>query len=552
MVTNDFINECKIPANCNRYGKLVLSDGITELNQSNKIQKFTIDSSCYENGNIIGTVYCKKITANLIDSLDVSLVDEDFNAYAGVKYDNGNTEYVNLGKYKIERPNDEVLNNFTSFTAYDDLTNNIDKEYVCGIEYDDENITLSDLYADVCEQLGLTPKTLQFDNSDIPIIDNPFTNKEKNRFVLQTICKISCSFVEIDLDTNEIDLCWLSTNTNPDYTFEKGDYSVLNGGKIVYGPVNSLIIKNSSVDSENVSISDDESIELNGEHQLVISEDYILFNEELRNQAITAIWNKVNGLTYVDCELTSPYGKPFIKIGSKIRIITDDGYLDTYVLEHQFTYDGTFESVIKSPALTEQEVKTKQDISLGEKLRQTEIIVNKQEGTIKEYTSKTDDVILTEANDYKELLGKFSGYTPKSEYATLKTSVEQIQTDTYTRTDIKSILKGTFYDENNNQIVSEIVRTTSGTFDENGMTYEKTNAQTKTTINETGINTKRTSNDETILFAGYVDENNTQYSEYRGQTIVATDNIINKHYFVMPEAHSRIEKYNNGGGMFNV
>ena len=186
----------------------------------NFIQSFTIDSSCYDNGNIIGTVYCKKLTANLIDAIDTSLVDKSFYAYVGVKYDDNSEEYITMGKYTIEKPKDEVLENFTSFTSYDDLMNRIDKEYACSLDFDNNDYTLSDLYSDVCVQLGLTPKRLVFDNSTIPVYDNPFTNNEKIRTVLQSICKVSCSYIEIDLDTNEIDLCWLSNSVNPDYTFE--------------------------------------------------------------------------------------------------------------------------------------------------------------------------------------------------------------------------------------------------------------------------------------------------------------------------------------------
>ena len=543
MVTNDFINECKNPANCNRLGKLEVIENNLELNQSNMIQSFTIDSSCYDDGNIIGTVYCKKLTANLIDAIDTSLVDKSFYAYAGVKYDDNSEEYITLGKYTIEKPKDEILENFTSFTSYDDLMNRIDKEYACSLDFDNNDYTLADLYSDVCVQLGLTPRTLVFDNSTIPVYDNPFTNNEKIRTVLQSICKVSCSYVEIDLDTNEIDLSWLSNSANPDYTFEMSDYSVLNGGKVVYGPINSLIIKGSAIESENVAISDEPSILENGEHQIVIEDDYILFNETLRQLALTNIWNKVHNLTYVDCELTSYCGKPFIKIGSKIRIMTGENeYIDTYVLQHQFTYDGAFTSMIKSPAMTKNQVETKQDISLGEKLRKTEIIVNKQEGTITQLVESSKQVDMTINNNYQEIMQKFDGYAPKESIVEIQHSVEQIQTDTYTKTEINTkMIDGSV----------KKVQTVSGTFDENGMTYEKTNAQTKTTINEVGINTRRVSNNESILFAGYVDNNNTQYADYKGQTIVATENILVKNYLVVG-SHSRLENYENGTGVFVI
>ena len=88
--------------------------------------------------------------------------------------------------------------------------------------------------------------------------------------------------------------------------------------------VNSLIIKSSAIDSENVSQEDAQSIVQNGEHQLIISEDYFLYNATKRQEALSAIWNKVNGLTYTECTLTSYTGKPFLKKGNKIGVV---GYL---------------------------------------------------------------------------------------------------------------------------------------------------------------------------------------------------------------------------------
>ena len=216
-------------------------------------------------------------------------------------------------------------------------------------------------------------------------------------------------FVDVDYDTNKIDLKWLSQSEEPDYEFETSDYAELDGGKIVCGPINTLIIKNSQIDDENVTITDDESIALYGENSITISEDYILYNEQLRNQAINAIWQKVNGLTYTDCKLTTYYGKPFLKIGDKIRINkNDNGYFDTYVLNHNFTYDGTFKSVIESPALTKQEIKTKQPISLKEKLYETTINVDKQKGEIESLTRRVLDVEDETGNMYtKEDVDRF-------------------------------------------------------------------------------------------------------------------------------------------------
>lgn len=543
MASLNFINECKNSAYCNRYGKLEF-EGL-EINENNQLVNFTIESGCYDNGDIIGNTYVKKIEAHLLDSIDDDLADKNFDVSVGAKYLLNNTEtteYVELGTYEVERPTDTQTENRTSFVGYDMLLTNLDKVYSTELDYENETITLADVYEELCDTLGLTPATTTFTNSTLTVEGNPFTNGEKNRDVLKSIEKVSCSFVDIDPDTNEIDLRWLSSNL--DYTFELSDYSTLEGGKIVYGPINSLVIKGTEIESENVSIEDSESIAEYGEHQFVIAEDYFLYDATKRQAVINDIWAKVHNLTYVDCKLTTYTGKPFLRVGNKIRVYTSENdYFDTYVLKHKFTFDGAFMSEIESPVLTQQEVQTKQDISLGDKLRTTQIIVNKQDGQIESLVSKTNTIDTTVNNNYQELNDKFNGYTPVSRTVEIENSVTTLQTDTYTKTQIDTkLVDGSV----------EKVMTASGTFDINGMTYEKNNANTKTIINEVGVGVKKTDgSDDYILFAGYVNSGNTQFGDFEGQTVVASENMVVKNYFVIGQ-NSRMEDYENGSGVFYI
>ena len=361
-----------------------------EITNDDNLQSIQIDSGCYTDGNIIGSVYVECLNASFVAEA-TNLVDKIIRCQIGVKYADLSTEYICKGKYIIERPNNEITAQMSQITAYSDLYTNLEAIYICNLDYSAGNITLKDVYIDVCKQLGLTPLKTDFLNSTIPITDNPFKNNEKNRVVLQTISKIACSFVNVYEDNNQIDLCWLSENAEPDYTFEMSDYVSVEGGQVICGPINCLIIKNSQIDDENVTIKDDESIKANGEHSITISDDYILHNAELRQQAITSIWNRVKGLKYVDCKLITYYGKPFLKLGNKIRVYTSDtDYFDTYVLKHKFEYDGAFASTIESPALTEQEVKTKQDISLGKALTNVQIDLDKQKERITSTVTTTN------------------------------------------------------------------------------------------------------------------------------------------------------------------
>lgn len=361
-----------------------------EITNYDNLQSIQIDSGCYTDGNIIGSVYVECLNASFVAEA-TNLVDKIIRCQIGVKYADLSTEYICKGKYIIERPNNEITAQMSQITAYSDLYTNLEAIYICNLDYSAGNIALKDVYIDVCKQLGLTPLKTDFLNSTIPITDNPFKNNEKNRVVLQTVSKIACSFVNVYEDNNQIDLCWLSENAEPDYTFEMSDYVSVEGGQVICGPINCLIIKNSQIDDENVTIKDDESIKANGEHSITISDDYILHNAELRQQAITSIWNRVKGLKYVDCKLITYYGKPFLKLGNKIRIYTSDtDYFDTYVLKHKFEYDGAFASTIESPALTEQEIKTKQDISLGKALTNVQIDLDKQKERITSTVTTTN------------------------------------------------------------------------------------------------------------------------------------------------------------------
>lgn len=478
MASTNFINECKNRANANRLGKIIV-DGIDKpLTNSDNLQSFEIDSGCYVDGNIIGSVYAKCLKASMVADT-TKLSDKSIQAQIGVKFADTSTEYINMGKYTTEHQNNEITANMSQITAYSDLYTNLDKKYVCNIDYsatDDEgNLitrTVSDLYIDVCNQLGLIPVTTEFINSTIPIKANPFTNGEKNRTVLQTIAKISCSFIDIDNDTNEIDLRWLSSNTTPDYTFLKSDYVSVEGGQVVCGPINCLIIKNSQVDDENVTVKDDESIEVNGEHSIIISEDYILHNAELRQQAIISIWNRVKGMKYVDCKLTTYYGKPFLKLGDLIRIYTSDTeYFDTYVLKHNFKYDGAFTSIIESPALTEQEIKTKQDISLAEALKNTQIDLDKQKQEIKATVQKIDETT-EQMSQVTQTVNDFD-ISIKNVQKSLETANGTIQTLEGTITDMsfnfstKGLSVGTSADSNNSLLDNTGIRVYN---------YEKLNA----------------------------------------------------------------------------
>ena len=362
-----------------------LENPVNEINQSNKLVSMEFKDSCCVENNILGSLYVPSVEVELLNlPANTDLVGQSIAPQVGVRYANDSTEYIQFDEYKIESVNDEQTGSNTKFTAMNGGTL-LDKEYVCSLDFEEEPThTINEFYQDACEQLGLTPLEATFDNSEIELPGNPFTNKETIRTVLSEVEKVSCSIIKIDWANKTISLTWLSSQI--DYEFNTSDYSTLEGSLTQYGPLNVIIIANSELNGENVVMTDQQSVDLYGEHQIIIDSPYFLYTEALRQQAIQAIYNKLDGLTYYDLKLTTPYGKPFLEIGNKIRINTNENQtFDTYVLSHTFKYDGAFSSVIESPALTQEEQTVKNELkgnSVKERLKRTEVIVDKANGEI--------------------------------------------------------------------------------------------------------------------------------------------------------------------------
>lgn len=511
---NKIIEECTNGANSNRLGKISYKD--KTITNSDVLQSFSIDSSCYVDG-IIGSVYSKNLKVNLIENNN-DISNQLLDVEVGIKFDE-EKKYIPMGKYKVEKINNEVTMDKTEITAYDELYSNLDNKYICHLNYDEE-VTVKDLYIDVCNNLNLIPVKENILNGNITISNNPFTNNETNRTVLETISKIACSFVTIDNETNKIDLSWLNEEIN--YTFYTSDYTNVEKG-ITYGPINCLIIKNKEIDDENITIKDEEDIEINGEHALVISEDYILYNAEERMEAIEAIWNRVKGFTYVDTKLTTYYGKPFLKLGDKIRIYTNEtDYFDTYLLKHNFTFDGTFISTIESPVLTEQEIKTKQDVSLKEILKNTQVIVDKQNSKIDMTIEKVEEQV----NQISQVFLDIDGIknTVSNSTSTLENNVDLLK-EQMTKLEQKANNLSITITNINQEGVNKVVTSNGFVFDEKGLNLSKEGDAMSAILNWEGL-----------LVKNY----DTDLLDARGDRVI-TENLTVRKYLVVGQ--HRFEKF---------
>lgn len=480
-------------------------------------------ADCYEDGNVIGNA----IASQLSFDMDITNKFDTFKFYEGV-YTGLAYEYIDMGTFTVF--DDSEVNDFKKhIVAFDNLLK-FNVEFVSDGEYPK---TLYEELQSVCLQAGVTLTNQTIPNGSFEIENNQFINRESLKTVLKEICKISGTYAIIK---NDQLILQLSNTTNVE--LDKSYYKPINWKRRTCG-INQVIIGMEDVDGEYVVKQDDNDIALNGIHKLVINDSMFGYTQAKRQLLIDDLYDQVHGFGYVPYELEGEW-LPYLDIGD---IITIDN-VETIVLRIDAKSPQAVKSKMSAPAVIDSVLEYVDNTeTIQNRLRKTEIEVDKANqtitqtvSTINEINTNLVDLTTVTNNNYQQIITKFDDYVPENQYVTLENTVTQLQTDTYTKTEINTKLT----DGSVTKVMS-----TAGTFDSNGLTIEKTNAKTKGNFNETGITVMDAtgSTNSELLFAGY--------DETLNETIVRTKNINVSKYLTIG-TNSRIEDYESGTGVFYV
>lgn len=134
----------------------------------------------------------------------------------------------------------------------------------------------------------------------------------------------------------------------------------------------------------------------------------------------------------------------------------------------------------------------------------------------------------------------------------IETSVTTLQTNTYSKTQVNSIVNGTGVDG----VVVSATISESGTFDKDGLLIQKEDgnnqiiSDTIGRFNEKGVQVKTKDNEE-IFYSGYVDDDrfNVGSRTYNNKTIVYTQNLQSPGETILG-SHCLIQDYEDGSGWF--
>ena len=340
---------------------------------------------CYNEGNIFGTAIARTLQFEIENN--VNLEGKEFEYLTGIKIGN-NVEWISLGNFIVEsvEPNDTTNVNIVNAMDYM-LKSNI--EYVSSLNYESGTITILQVLQEACTNAGLVLATTNFPNKEFIVDSNQFEQGTLIRQVIQAVAQISGTVAKIKSD-NKLYLINPNSVTEVSKIFTLNDYAEAEIKRATH-PINLVSLGMSDVEGENITLRDEESIEEDGENSLVINNNPFAYTQAKRKQLITALFNAVKGFEY-KAFLFNCQGLPYLETMDKIQFKDKQGNTyNSYVFRFNYKSPNGLESQIEAPSIIKATVNYQNIPSVLDRLKRTELIVDKQNQTITGLVEETTE-----------------------------------------------------------------------------------------------------------------------------------------------------------------
>lgn len=301
----------------------------------------------------------------------------------GVRLPNGTFEYLDYGSFLIAEITTTKDSGITQIIGYDKMINSM-KEYTkLNVTYP---INLLEYTKSLCNACGL-----ELGNTKLPIMDDWQITQE----LWENINGITYRDILVQIAQVTASTCIIS---NDDKVYFKSIYDTEetltydNMFKLklepLYGEINSVVLSRIPVE-DNIYMRDDESIELNGLTEWKIQNNEIIDKD--RDSAITPIYNAMHGISYYPFE-TSTEGLGWYEIADSFDIVNDTGDMFNITLfNFSIQIDGGIKEILKTVADTKTQTQYQYATTIGKRIKNTEYLVNKQEGYIQQVVEQTEE-----------------------------------------------------------------------------------------------------------------------------------------------------------------
>lgn len=329
--------------------------------------------------NFLGTFISRYGEMVLILERELPLQDEQFQLYTGFQLADGSMKYVTQGTFYIYEVQEEQhdIQKTIRFADARILFNKPLQE----VTYP---LSVKQMLDTVCEQVQVPCMDITgLPNADFII------NKEvywgENATCADVVKAIAQAVAGFALITTDGALCirWFfdtvsQWNADTYFTLESHD---------VFGPVNSVVLGRQP-QNDNIYLRDEESVKANGLCEFQINDNPILDLD--RKTTIQPIFERLKGFSYTPLHMEGK-GNPALERGDRLQVtLLQDTHMDSYVFQHELSFDGALISTVETPALTKTQIEYSAADSIEKRILQTELKVDKVKGEI---TSQIQDTV---------------------------------------------------------------------------------------------------------------------------------------------------------------
>ena len=344
---------------------------------------------CSKDGKLIGMVSSKELELKVTND-NYDLDGKESELEVGVMLSDGTYEYFPYGKYIVYSYADTKSNNKYKLIANDffvKLNPDFSENKVFNPTFP---IKAKAFYEQFMLSYGIKVEEQTLPNENFIINEMPNFDGYTGRTILSKLAELFGSFAKM----NRNNKCQMYLKTQTDIVVDRNCMNSTLEIDKKYGPVNVISIGMSNIEGENVTLRDEESILENGEIMIRIDDNPFLYTEELREQAIQDLYNRLHNFSYIPTKFK---GKALLysDCGDAIKVqnmnTAADEYVDTIILNQDISLPATRKSVCTNLALNNTEQKLQYISKTKQEKSRTEIIVDKQNKKIQGIISQIGD-----------------------------------------------------------------------------------------------------------------------------------------------------------------
>lgn len=343
---------------------------IDPITSADDLISFTIDG----NASAVGKSVLRKLTAKYIGTKNIA--GEVITAKFGVKIAGGGYEYLTQGEFLVSQCDTAKDTGMTTITAYDKMIYTV-------VAYAPEKVvyptTVSGLYTQIAIACGLTVETSTIPFGDLTIDVDLYANISGTQYrqILEDIAILGGQVLILN-ESNQLAFRSVKTPTNTPDTLTYADLKKLSI-KDKYGAVNSLVLSRQPQE-DNVVLINETSVADDGLTEIKIANNEII--DKRREDVATDIFPYFDQTTYYPFKAdTTGFG--WYEVGDKINITDDESVTrESRVMGVKLTIDGSVQETISSDEPTKTQTNYARAGGLNNRIKNTEIQVDKQNQTI--------------------------------------------------------------------------------------------------------------------------------------------------------------------------